>query len=527
MEKEASFKKKSRANIIKATSLVFLVTIFSRILGFVRDALIANNFGASDLTDAYLVAYNLPYALESVLGMTFATVMVPVLTSYFVRQDEQRGWEIASSSLNWIAVILFLVTVLAFIFTPQLVMILAPGFSAELTALTINLMRIMLPGIIFLGLGMVFTSILNARFVFTLPAFAPALSNIVIIIALFTLAQQYQIIGLAYGTLLGFILMMLIQIPALKGVGFKFYRSWEKSKEIKSIFRDMMPAFLAVALNQVYLMLNRIFASALAAGSITALDFGNRIMSLPGIMVAAIWTTSFPLFSERAAEKDMEGFRRVLSDTLRAAAFLIIPAAVGLALLARPVTTLFFQRGAFDLNATYATASALAIFCIGLPALDLSVILNRAFYALGDFRLPLIYGYIGIGLNIILSLILMPVMGHTGLALANSLALIVNMFLLVIKLSQKHVLEGREFTYFLGKLLFLSLAMGVVVGVTGYFLTGYLEEGFFLLSVKVIILVVIGALSYAFLSWISGIREAKAIASSILAHLPSNLRLRK
>lgn len=454
------------SKVARAALIVLIINLISRILGFVRDAVIAYEFGASGATDAYMVAYTLPYSLQAVLGMAFATVMVPVVTNYLIQDKKEEGWYLVSSVLNLTTVVLGAVTLLGMLFAPQLVRLMAPGFDGETVALTAHLSRIMFPSIIFMGLGMLITGVLNACKKFTIPALAPAFANIIIILTVIFFGATYRLQGLAVGTLVGFIGFMLIQLPNLRQVGFKY--SWvleHQNPEVQKIFLAIIPMTLSIAVNQILLAVNRFFASGLMSGSITALDYANRLMNLPlGILVAAVTTAIYPALAEGVAKKDYQGLGQTLTKGLGTVTVAILPAALGLMALKVPVVRLLFERGAFDSWATEMTATALFYFCLGLWFVALNMVLTRVFYAFEDLKTPLFFGLLSIGINILFSLLLLPVLDHGGLALANSLAAGINTWLLYRALRSKiPSLDFKPVLQTTGKSLLAASIMAVVV----------------------------------------------------------------
>lgn len=462
------------SKVAKAALVILIMNLLSRMLGFVRDAVIAREFGASGATDAYLVAYTLPYSLQAILGMAFATVMVPAVTGYLLQDEQEEGWKVVSSMINGTTLLLGLLTVVGIAFAPQLVRIMAPGFDAETVALTAYLSRIMFPSIIFMGLGMLLTGVLNAAKQFTMPAFAPAFANIIVILAVVLFGARYRVEGLAVGTLVGFIGFLLIQLPNLKKTGFKFAFVLDvKNPVVKKLALAVLPVSLSISVNQILLALNRFFASSLSPGSITALDFANRLMNLPlGIFVAAVSTAVFPAMAEGVSQKDTAGLARTITKGLGAVTVTIMPAAAGLIVLREPVVRLLFERGAFDAEATALTAVALLYFCAGLWFIAVNTILTRAFYALEDLKTPLFFGAVSVVVNVVLSIFLLPVLGHGGLALANSLAAGVNMLQLYFNLQQK--VAGLKLGP-IARTAALSLAAAAAMGAVSFGLTFFLK----------------------------------------------------
>ncbi|GEA14697.1 putative lipid II flippase MurJ [Moorella sp. E308F] len=458
------------ARMAKAASIVLLLNLLSRVLGFVRDASIAARFGAGPATDAYLVAYTIPFFLQTILGMAFVTVMVPVVTAYLVRDDRDQAWAIASAVGNWTFLIMTLLAAAGAGLAPWLVQVLAPGFAGPVYDLTVKLTRIMFLSLPFMGTGMLISGILNAGYIFTSPALAPAVSNLVIIATVVLAGQAFGITGLAVGTVLSFAAYLAIQLPDLPRLQFRYsWRLLSHHPAVKRIGRNLLPVSLSLAVVQLYLATNRFFASRLAAGSITALDFGNRLVTLPlGIFVASVTTAVFPSLAEQAARQDRREMAHLVDRGLGLVALTIMPAAAGLIVLREPLVRLVFERGAFDPRATTMTAVAVLFYSLGLLAQAMHPILTRAFYALQEVVVPVTTGLFSVTLNIIFSYLLVPYLGHGGLALANSLA--ASLYSLLLYLALYRRLPELKAAALLGSTLRTGMAavgMGLLVWLAG------------------------------------------------------------
>jgi len=410
-------------SIAQAAVIIMIMNLASRLLGFGRETVIASQFGATHLTDAYLVAYTLPYFLQAVLGMALVSSIVPVITRYLVKGEADTAWRIASITLNWTVLFMAVLTALGMVGARALVFATAPGFDEATSDLATLLTIIMFPSVVFMGAGMLITGILNARKSFAVAAFAPGFSSLIIIFSVLFLGKL-GISYLAWGTLVSFVGGFLIQLPALRKVGFQYKWDWSLNHpEVKGIFINLLPIFLGTAVNQLYLAINRFFASGLAEGSISALNYSGKLMNLPmGIFVLAISSAIFPTLSEHAVKDDREALAKTLLKGLKLVLLITIPAAAGLMALRVPVVKLLFERGAFDATATQMTADALFYFSLGMFAMAANMVITRAYYALRDVKTPLYLGLISIVVNIIVSIALVPRMGHSGLALANTLA---------------------------------------------------------------------------------------------------------
>ncbi|TDA68692.1 MAG: murein biosynthesis integral membrane protein MurJ [Clostridia bacterium] len=455
------------AGLARAAGAVFIVNLASRALGFVRDMVIASAYGATPATDAFMVAYTLPYLLQSVLGMAFITVMVPVVTASLAQDREQEAWYLASGIFNRVALLLVAVTAAGIAFTPQLISLMAPGFAPGQAALAGELTRIMFPSLVLVGLGMLLTGILNACRVFALPAAAPAAANLLVILAVVLAGRRFWIHSLAWGTLLGFVAFFLIQWPALRRLGFRYVFTWAGDRpEVGRVVASLLPVALATSINQIYLAINRALASGLDPGRITALDLANRVLNLPiGIVAAAIATVIFPVMASQAAAGRKEELARASSAGLGLVFFLSLPVTVGMMVLASPLIQLLFGRGAFGAGATALTATALLYFALGLPALAAKMLITRTYYALGRYRVPLATGLASVAVDIGLSWWWLPILGHGGLALANSVAATFDLALLLWLV--RRYLPTTSYgpvLFSLTQTIVASLVMGVLVG---------------------------------------------------------------
>jgi putative peptidoglycan lipid II flippase len=509
--------------LARAAGVVLVMNLASRALGFIRDAVIANAFGATSATDAYLVAYTLPYALQAVLGVAFVTVIVPVLTPYLIQGRQQEGWRVASAVLTLTTLVLVVITLLGILFAPVLARMMAPGFSPSLLSLTTQLTRIMFPSLVFMGIGMLVSGMLNAGQRFSMAAFAPAFANIIVILSVVLFAAAYRVQGLAVGTVVGFIGFLVVQIPGLRALGFRYrVRCHYSHPVVRQVFINMVPVILAVSVNQIYLVLNRVFASGLATGSITTLDMANRIMNLPlGIFVAAVSTAIFPTLAEQVVLKDTAALSRTIIKALGMGSLAAVPAAVGLIVLREPLVRLLLERGAFTQEATLLTATALFYFALGLPGLAANLVLTRAYYALGDVTTPVLTGIISIGLNIVLSLLFLPVLRHGGLALANSLAATVDGVMLY-SLLRRHLpdLKGRLVVGPLVKITAAALVMGVITAAGVKVLGNILQTGhLFYLMIQVGVAALLGLAVFLGAAWLLRVEEISLVTGLVRRQL--------
>lgn len=420
------------ASIMRASGIVTILGVISKLLGFIRETVIAAVFGATGVTDSYLVAYMLPSILFVSIGAAIVTVFIPVYTEVNSRQSVQSGFALINKFGTAALFAVGVIVILGEIFAPLVVGVLAPGFSESTFDLTVSLTRILTPVMILLTLTYLATAALNAQRHFTVPAAIGLPYNIIIIAVTLLLGRTFGIHGLAFGTIIAIASQFVIQLPPLYKSGYRIRLDFDfADPNLRKIGLLLGPVILSSTAAQINVMVDRILASGLAEGSIAALNFANRVNSLPiSLFVSSIITVMYPSLSEHVATGNVPDFTRHLGKSLGIIAFLTFPITVGFIVLAYPLTQILFERGAFDASATHATAIALIYYAIGIAPIALSEMLKRGFWAVQDTKTPMYNTFIAVGSNIIFNLILVRWMGHGGLALGTSLAAIVSTIVL-------------------------------------------------------------------------------------------------
>ncbi len=454
--------------ITKAATTIGTGTLLSRILGFIRDMVIAHFFGAGMAADAFFVAFRIPNLWRRLVGEGSLTIsFIPIYTEYLGKRSEEETREVTHIAFTIAGVVLLILTVLGVVFSGILIRLIAPGWASipEKFQLTVALNQIIFPYIFFMGLFALCMGILNSLRHFFAPAFAPIFLNISIIVSVFLFYHVFQrpVMALAVGVLAGGVIQFLFQIPFLlkRRIGFRFNFNF-RHPAIKRIGSLMVPGLIGSAVYQLNVFVDTIFASFLIGGSVSYLYFADRLMEFPlGIFAIAIGMASLPSLSGLASEGKMEELKETVSFTFRLVSFISIPAMVGLIALKTPMINLLFQRGLFDHSATVMTAKALLFYSVGLWAIAGSRALVPAFYSLQDTWTPLKIALICLGANVILNSILIYPMKHAGLALATSLSSTLNLILLFRKLIPKlGWMNMKRDIESLVKIFFCSLPMG-------------------------------------------------------------------
>jgi putative peptidoglycan lipid II flippase len=458
-------------NLLKTLATVSSLTLLSRILGFVRDFVIARTFGAGMLTDAFFVAFKLPNLLRRLFAEgAFSQAFVPLLSEY----RNQRGPEATRALIDRVATMLFLVVLgvalLGVLGAPLLIRIAAPGFVADADkfALTVTLTRIAFPYILFMALVALAAGVLNTWSRFALPAFTPVLLNLCFIgMALF--AAPYfdpPVLALAWAVFLGGVLQLAIQLPALKRIGMLPRLDLAPGDPgVRRVMRLMAPAVLGVSVAQISLLINTIFASFLTSGSVSWLYYADRLMEFPaGLLGAALGTILLPSLSRAHASGDPEEFSALLDWGLRLTFLLTLPAALALALLGVPLIATLFQHGAFTANDVLLTRQALAAYSVGLTGLILVKVLAPGFYARQNIRTPVKIALVTLVATQAMNLAFIVPLKHAGLALAIGLASCLNAALLFRGLRRRgDYLPRPGWRGFAWKLAVALVALGITL----------------------------------------------------------------
>lgn len=409
--------------------------VMSRVLGLARDVVISHQFGTSRALDAYFAAFSIPDFLFNVIaGGALGSAFIPTFSSALAQGDKRRAWRLASAVFNLVFIILTAIAALLAVFAPQVATAtVARGFAPNDQALTASLMRWMLITPIVFGLSGIAMGILNSFQHFVLPAIAPVIYNAAIIAGALLLAPVMGVYGLAAGVVAGSFLHLLVQVPWLVRQRMEYSPTLGLDlADVREVGRLMLPRAVGLAVVQINFLVNTILASSLAAGRIAALAYAWRLMLLPvGVVGQSLATAVFPTFSEQTARREMGEFRKTFSAAFRTTLYLSIPAAVGLLILGGPLIALLFQRGEFDARSTAETAWALQFYAIGLFAHSGLEIVTRAFYAMHDTKTPVVIGVGTMALNIALSVLFIAPLAQGGLALANSIATILEMLILL------------------------------------------------------------------------------------------------
>src|SRR6266705_1624546 len=470
----------------RATGIVGIAILCSRVLGLIREMVFAGLFGAGRNLDAFLMAFRLPNLLRDLFAEgALSTAFITTFAGKIATEGDESAWRLANKVATLTAVFMSGVTLLGILFATQLVDLLTWGsWSADKTALTILLTRIMWPFMLLVSLAALVMGMLNAKHVFGPPAMASSYFNLGSIIGGVAIGWSIDphfgsrsLVGLAIGTLLGGAWQLIAQFPSLHRVGYKYRADFRwRDEGVRTVLGLMAPAVIAASAVQVNVLINSGFAASLGNGPVSWLNIAFRLMQLPlGIFGVAIGTVTLPLISRSAAIGNIDEFRAILARGIRLAFLLTIPSAIGLAMLASPIISVIYQHGRFNAEMTRETAGALEFYAVGLVSYAVLKVLTPAFYAIGQRNTPMLVSFLAIGANLFLNWLFTFRLGwgHRGLAVSTSLVATIN-FLLLYALMRRHVrrLETWQLMIGLGKMCLAGAVLALVCWAANYWWRG-------------------------------------------------------
>nr|VFK14158.1 MAG: putative peptidoglycan lipid II flippase [Candidatus Kentron sp. LFY] len=461
--------------LIGKTVTVGANTSISRILGLIRDIVIASVFGAKEEADAFFVAFRIPNLLRRLFAEgAFSPAFVPVLSEYKTRRSHAEVRELISSTMGTLGGIVFLITLAGILTAPLLVILFAPGFFlhyADKYALTVRMLMITFPYLLFISLTAAAAGILNTYGRFGAPAITPALLNISLIAAAIWLAPQLSepVVALAWGVFIAGIAQLLFQLPFLYRLRLLTWPRFRSAHAgVRRIIALLLPALFGVSVTQINLLVDTLLASFLVTGSVSWLYYSDRLVEFPlGVFGIALATVILPNLSRRYVEGSATRFSDTLDWALRLVLLIGLPAAIGLAILAEPMLTTLFQYGELTAHDIHMASQSLMAYALGLMGFVYIKVLAPGFYARQDTRTPVRIGVIAMLANMVFNLILVFPLAHAGLALATALSAFLNAGLLYLGLRREGVYRPKHgWGRFTGRILAANLIMVAILWFT-------------------------------------------------------------
>jgi putative peptidoglycan lipid II flippase len=433
--------------LVKNTIVISLGTFLSRISGLAREVLISSLFGATWITDAFLIAYTIPNLLRRLFAEgALSTSIVPVFSHYFAGTEEEKKenpQDFVSSVFTGFSIVVGIICLLGILLASLIVKVVAVGFHGEPTRflVVIDFTRIMFPFLLLISWSAFAMGVLNTVGIFSWSALAPVFFNLGTIVALLFLRPYLDFYALAWGVILGGLWQFVFQLPPLYRRGFRLRIKLDffRNRGFRQVVGLMLPVTFSLAVSQLNTLVDRIIASLCEEGAVSALYFADRLMELPlGVFGIALSTAILPALSQKSCQDNLEEWQGVLWQGIRWVVFIMVPVSVFLVVFSPQTVSVVYQRGVFGGLATHMTSSALLFYAPGLVFFSLSHLFTRAFYSLKDSKTPVKVGLGAVFLNIALDLILVRYLSFQGLALATSLTAVFNFVALWILMQKKH-----------------------------------------------------------------------------------------
>lgn len=448
----------------KTVFLLMILTIAAKFIGLARELALSYFFGASGVSDAYLISQTIPAVLFGFVGAGLSTCYIPIYSGILRRKGNKPATDFTNNIINVFIVISTVIAAFVIIFTEPVVKLFASGFSGETLELAMAFTKVSVLGIYFTAIGYIYRSYLQLKDSFILPMALGFVSNFIIIISIILSSKSWVMI-LAIGSVLAASSQVIFLMPSLYKKGYRYKLVFDiKDNNFIKMSKQSLPVIIGNSANQINWLVDRTLASRIVVGGISALYYANKLNGfVQGIFVASIATVMYPRISKMAANEDIEGIKVSLRESITISILLVVPATIISMIFAEPIVSLLFGRGAFDEKAIYLTSYALFFYAVGMIGFGLREVLSRGFYSLQDTKTPMINAFIAMVMNIILNIILSRFLGIGGLALATSISALFCTALLFISLKKKIGAFGmKEISISFIKILVSSIIMGVL-----------------------------------------------------------------
>ncbi|MTI66928.1 MAG: murein biosynthesis integral membrane protein MurJ [Firmicutes bacterium] len=505
---------------IKSIVIVSLITILSRLSGFIREMTLASFYGVTFFTDAYLLSNAIPSVIFSGIAIALGTIFIPVYSNIVENESKNKALDFTNTIINIVILISVLMSVLTIMFTKPIVMIFASGFEGEILKLTIKFSKVLLLSIVFIGINYILIAFLEANKKYYIPVFSRIPVNAFIIISII-LSYIININILIYGTLLSMFLQTIILVSFVYKVGYRYKVFINiKDENIKKMFVLVIPVFLSTAVGKLNVLIDKSLASTLEEGSISALNFGDKInLMIYGIVIASMITVIYPNMIKVALKDNIIIFKRYIIKIINIIILLVIPLSVLTMCLSTPIVKILFQRGHFNYRATFLTSETLFYYSIGLIGISIIGFLTRVFYSLEDSKTPVIIGVLTMIVNIILNFLLVNYLKHKGLALATSISSLFGAILLLFYLRKKLGSIGEI------KIIFLTIKVSIsslfmFMGVKLFYkISNFLNNNTITELMLLLFSIIIGGLIYLLLIKLMKVKEFKLVSKEVKTFL--------
>ncbi|KYH35135.1 putative peptidoglycan biosynthesis protein MurJ [Clostridium tepidiprofundi DSM 19306] len=497
-------------NMAKYSAMITIVLILSKTVGVLRDILIAGYFGATRITDMYTTATNIPQLFYGCIGAALTVSFIPVFSN--VKKDKEKANMFFNNILNIVFLICLALTLVGTLFSTQLTELMASGFTPEQIAKTSFLTKIVMPSIIFFAINGLYTGYLQSYDIFLQPAFTSIVANMAIIVGV-VIFYKYGVVAAIIAYLIGSIIQLFIQRPFMKEYKYKPYINF-KDTNIRKMLILSVPIIISTAVGRINVMVANNYASTLPAGSVAIVSYATRLTSLINqVFIVSITTVFYPKLTEKFTENATEEFNALIVKALNIIVIIVIPLVLGLFILSEPVVKLVFEHGKFTSEATRVTSQCLRYLVFSAIGYSFMDILGKVFFSSKDTLTPMINGFIQIGLNILLVIILTPIYGINGLVTATTISVSVVAIIMFIELNikLKGINYNKSIITFL-KSLISSVIMAAVVYVAYKYLNIiFIKNSVAFLALKICLSTFVGIISYALLLKLLKVKELSEV----------------
>ncbi len=497
-----------KKNIFKTFSLIFIITVISKFLGLFRDIVFAKYYGTGYVANAFFAAIRIPTQLvDIILSSAIVSTFVPIFNQVLQKDGKDKANKFANNFVNIVALISTAIAIIGIIFAPQIVKALAGGFDTQTFNLTVELIKITFPMIIFTAIAYSLVGFLQSYGQFNIPAMISAVSNLVIIIFLLLFREKFGIHGVAGCMLFAWLLQVLIQVPFAKKYGYPFILHIDfKDENIKRVFLLSIPILISTAVLPINNLVSTRLASGMGDNAVSAMEYAYKLyVVISGVFTYAIGNIIFPEMSRASADDNKEEYKEIINKAMRMMIYILIPLTIGITIFSKDIISVIYERGEFTAESTLITSSILTFFSVGIIGSGIVEVMNKAFYAKQDTKSPLIAGIIMIIINVILCVTLSKFLDVKGLALATSITAIVNAITLMYMANKNVKIITKELGTFIAKVIISALVMGVVV----YLLNNYLQASSLINIFRMIIGAVMGVVTYYLMTYLLKANEIK------------------
>lgn len=496
----------------KTAILLMIIMMLSKLLGFVRELTLSYFYGASNISDIYLISLAIPTAIFGFIASGISTGYIPMYSKIEEEHGVKESDKYTNNLINILMIICTFLVFFSLIFTEEIVRLFASGFEGETLKLAIKFTRISLFSMYFTGIVSIFTGFLQLKGNYAIPALIGFPMNFIIILSIL-ISSKTNIFVIAVGSLLGIVSQLLFMWPFIRKSGYKHKGIINiKDKYIKKMAYIALPVIVGASVNQINTLVDKTLASSIAVGGISALNYAGKLSdSILGLIVSTVAAVIYPNMSKMAAKNDMDGLKGTMSESINFINILIIPASIGMMIFAEEFVRLLFGRGAFTEEALVMTTGVFFYYAMGNIGYGLRQILYRVFYSLQDTKTPMMNASISVFINIILNIILSRYMGLNGLALATSISAIFCLILLFISIRRKIGPFGmKDISISFIKILFASLVMGILAKLSYGILIKYVA-----INLSLLLSIIVGVVIYFIMIFFLKIEEVDSIIEGV------------